>query len=281
MMQYALGTDSTNVPTSGWDTSIPTATDVGTYYVWYKVKGDSNHTDSDPAFVIVTIEEKQTEAPVTPTETEAPAAETPDNPKDEVTPAKMQASASVQLNAGFQVYWKGSTACVKWGKAPEADQFEIYAQYCGSKACKKILTVKSGNSASFNKLNGKKLNRKRVVKAYVVAIKNGKEIGRTLLGHAAGSKNSRTNAKKVKVSKKTYTLTVGKSAKIKAKIVNEKRRKKLLRKNHCAKLRYTSSDPKVATVSKSGKIKAVGKGKCDIRVHAQNGRSCKITVTVK
>lgn len=143
------------------------------------------------------------------------------------------------------------------------------------------MTVKSGTSASFKRLNGKKLNRSRVVKVYVVASKNGKEIGRTLLGHAAGSKNSHTNAKKVKVSKKSYTLTVGKSAKIKAKIVKAKSGKKLLGKGHCAKVRYISSNTKVATVSKSGKIKAVGKGKCDIRIFAQNGRSCKVTVTVK
>ena len=279
-MQYALGTATK--ATQPYTTSIPTATKAGTYYVWYKAKGDSNHIDSATASVIVTIAEKKPEVPAdpaTPGETEAPAA--PDNPKDEAAPAKIQANASIQLNADFLVYWKGSTVCVKWGKTPEADQFEIYAQYCGRKTCKKIMTVKSGNSVSFKRLNGKKLNRKRIVKVYVVASKNGKEIGRTLLGHAAGSRNSHTNAKKVKVSKKSYTLAVGKSAKIKAKIVKAKSGKKLPGKGHCAKLRYTSSNTKVATVSKSGKIKAVGKGKCDIRIFAQNGRSCKVTVTVK
>lgn len=54
-MQYALGTDSTNVPTSGWSTSIPTGTDAGTYYVWYRVKGDLNHYDSEPRCVTVNI----------------------------------------------------------------------------------------------------------------------------------------------------------------------------------------------------------------------------------
>jgi hypothetical protein len=52
-MQYALGnaTEATQLYT----TSIPTATEVGTYYVWYKVKGDGNHNDSDPAPLSVTI----------------------------------------------------------------------------------------------------------------------------------------------------------------------------------------------------------------------------------
>ena len=55
-MQYALGTDATTAPTTGYTTSIPTATDAGTYYVWYKVIADSNHNDSDAACVTVTID---------------------------------------------------------------------------------------------------------------------------------------------------------------------------------------------------------------------------------
>ena len=50
-MQYALGTDATTAPTSGWSASIPTGTDAGTYYVWYKVIGDDNHKDTEPACV--------------------------------------------------------------------------------------------------------------------------------------------------------------------------------------------------------------------------------------
>ena len=55
-MQYALGTDATTAPTTGWGTSIPTGTEIGTYYVWYMVKGDENHIDSAPACVTVTID---------------------------------------------------------------------------------------------------------------------------------------------------------------------------------------------------------------------------------
>jgi hypothetical protein len=125
-MQYALGTDTE--ATEPYTTSIPTATEAGTYYVWYKAKGDSNHIDSATASVIVTIAEKQAEVPAdpaTPGETEAPAAPeeieapaAPDNPKDEAAPAKIQANASIQLNADFLVYWKGSTVFVKWGGRP-------------------------------------------------------------------------------------------------------------------------------------------------------------------
>ena len=44
-MQYALGTETK--ATQPYTTSIPTATDIGTYYVWYRVVGDNNHEDTD------------------------------------------------------------------------------------------------------------------------------------------------------------------------------------------------------------------------------------------
>lgn len=56
-MQYALGTET--VETQPYATSIPTATDAGTYYVWYKAVGDENHSDSVPACVSVVIGSKE------------------------------------------------------------------------------------------------------------------------------------------------------------------------------------------------------------------------------
>ncbi|MBE5924615.1 MAG: hypothetical protein E7271_09135 [Lachnospiraceae bacterium] len=50
-MQYALGSDETTAPTAGWSTAIPTGTNAGTYYVWYKVVGDGNHNDIATASV--------------------------------------------------------------------------------------------------------------------------------------------------------------------------------------------------------------------------------------
>lgn len=52
-MQYALGTK--DAATQPYTTSIPTATNAGTYYVWYKVVGDENHNDTEPACVEVAI----------------------------------------------------------------------------------------------------------------------------------------------------------------------------------------------------------------------------------
>ena len=57
-MQYALGSDDKTAPDKGWGESIPEAAEKGTYYVWYMVKGDANHNDSEPQSVTVTISEK-------------------------------------------------------------------------------------------------------------------------------------------------------------------------------------------------------------------------------
>ena len=57
--------------------------------------------------------------------------------------------------------------------------------------------------------------------------------------------------------------------------------KKLLPRYHDAKVRYLSSDPKIATVSAKGKIKAKAKGTCKIYVYAVNGAYKTVKVTVK
>ena len=64
-LYYALGENGTTAPDfdgasdtadKKWNTAIPTATNVGTYYVWYKVVGDENHVDTEPEVLKVTID---------------------------------------------------------------------------------------------------------------------------------------------------------------------------------------------------------------------------------
>ena len=55
-MYYALGTDATTAPADNlYTTSIPTGTEAGTYYVWYKAVGEANYNSTVPASVLVTI----------------------------------------------------------------------------------------------------------------------------------------------------------------------------------------------------------------------------------
>ena len=121
------------------------------------------------------------------------------------------------------------------------------------------------------------------MKAYVM--KDGKKtyVKTSPMVHAytSGGTKKCTNAKKVTVKKAAVSLKVGKTYKIKASVKKLKKNKKLMPKGHAPKLRYLSSNTKIATVSSSGKIKAKAKGKCYIYVYAHNGVSKKVKVTVK
>ena len=56
-MQYALKTSDSEEPNEGdWSDVVPKAKDAGDYYVYYRVKGDENHNNTDPQNVKVTIE---------------------------------------------------------------------------------------------------------------------------------------------------------------------------------------------------------------------------------
>lgn len=57
---YALGESADTAPNDdAFFENIPGGTEAGDYYVWYKVLGDENHNDSEPASVKVTIAEPE------------------------------------------------------------------------------------------------------------------------------------------------------------------------------------------------------------------------------
>ena len=107
-------------------------------------------------------------------------------------------------------------------------------------------------------------------------IKNGNILASSKTVHIATSGGKKGNTKSVKLNKKKKTLKVGKTFKLKAKLKNGK-----LKVSKHRKVAYESDNPKVATVSKSGKVKAVGKGTCYVYAYAQNGVVAKCKVTVK
>ena len=82
------------------------------------------------------------------------------------------------------------------------------------------------------------------------------------------------SVKKIKLNKKKVTLKKDKTFKIKTTVLPKNATNK--------KVTYKSSNKKVATVSKSGKIKAKKKGKCTITVTSKDGKKkAKIKITVK
>ena len=254
-LMYAVTTEPIQPAAEAYSEAIPTASQAGTYYVWYYVKGDKNHNDTEPAMLTVVI------AP-------QPAAEpaTPDEPSYLIL-AKLSTSGKKALK-------------VSWTKVPGAEGFDIYLAHCGQPLAQ-VGSV-GGSAASYTVKGLKKYD---AYKGFVRAWKtvNGAKvtIGESPLVHAVtgGKTNKYTNPKKVTVKKSKVKLTVGKTSKIKASVKKATKSRKLM--NHESKLRYYSNNPAVATVSASGKITAVGAGSCKIYVVAINGARAAVKVTVK
>ncbi len=93
---------------------------------------------------------------------------------------------------------------------------------------------------------------------------------------AASKKKKKTKVSKVQITKpstKVLVLKKGKTYKMKVKVTASKKKYK--------KVTYKSSKKKVATVSKSGKIKARKKGTTKITVRSKTNKKKKATLTVK
>lgn len=206
-------------------------------------------------------------------------------PTKPVVKAKRTKANDQALSSKFNIT-TGKSIKVTWGKVAKADGYDVYMAYCKKGKYTVVKSVKSAKtlSVTINKLNKKAVNQKDNVKCYVVAYKKvaGKKvtIGKSITGHAVGKKNTTvTDAKKIQIKKSAYSLKKGKTAKIKATIV--KKNNKLPLFGHTAKFRYDTSNKKVATVSKDGKITAKGKGTCYVYIYAVNGCAKKVKVTVK
>ena len=174
---------------------------------------------------------------------------------------------------------------IHWRKVSGAQGYDIFFSICGKDTkCKLTKTIKGNKTFSWTKSG---LKTKTPYKAYVKGwtMKDGKKIyistSPTLHLYTANGTSSYTVAKSIKVKKTKVKLNAGKAYKIKAKIIKRDKTKKLMPATHTKQLRYISTNKKIATVSKSGKIKAKSKGNCRIYVYAANGVSKAVKVTVQ
>ncbi|MDO5150996.1 MAG: Ig-like domain-containing protein [Oscillospiraceae bacterium] len=270
-----------------------TTTHFSDYAVIYDEKNE-NDTDKTP-------EDSEDKTPDEPGD--EPGDVKPDNPSDEpgdeptteqnptteqaptvITPAKMEKN-TLSINSRLKVSQTKKQINVTWGKVSGATGYKVYASYCGSKFAKPVKTTKS-TSCTIKKLNGKALNLTKNFKVRVVAYKkvNGKEVtlGKTITAHVVGKNNKKyTNAKSIKLAKRSFTLKKGKTAKIVASTVLVDSKKHQLTDAHAKEFRYASSNKAIATVSKTGVIKAKKKGTCTVYVYARNGYAKTIKVIVK
>lgn len=169
---------------------------------------------------------------------------------------------------------------LSWTKVKGASGYIIYGNRCNSngkvyplrkvistaKMCQKIMKLKKGTYYKY------------VVIAYKMTGAGQKVIASSKTIHVATAGGKVGNYKKVKFNKKIVKLKCGKVFKIKAEQVPEK--KKLKVKRH-RDLCFESSNPAIAAVSASGRVKAKKKGRCVIYVYSQSGTFNKMTVRVK
>ena len=170
---------------------------------------------------------------------------------------------------------------LKWNAVPNADGYVIYWNKCfAQNSFKQIKVINSGETLTWTHKNLKKNSwNKYYVKAYKEIdgkkhfIKKSNEI------HLATKGGPYTNVKKLKSSVSKVTLEKGKTKTLKITQTYAEKNKKLVA--HMRPLTYTTSDKKVATVTKKGVIKAKGKGSCYIYITAFSGVYTRVKVTVK
>jgi hypothetical protein len=190
--------------------------------------------------------------------------------------SKLTLRSPKQTKTSISLSWKAPSGAVK---------YVLYGNRCG-KGIKpqKIAEVKNGKTSyKFTKAAGKTLKKGKYYKVIVVALdKNNMVVSTSKLIHVVTKGGKNGNDKSVKVSKKVLkkakSLKKGKTLKLKAKAVPQS--KKLKVKRH-VKVRYESTNPKVATVNSSGKVTAKSKGTCTVYAYAQDGVYKKIPVKVK
>lgn len=180
---------------------------------------------------------------------------------------------------------------LKWNKPTGAVKFVLYGNMCNSKGkirkMKRIKTL-TGNTLNVKKLaSGKKLKKGTYHKFILVALDaDDNVVSASKVIHVTTKGGKVGNPKRVKVNspkKLKKTLKAGRTFRIKAKQIDPK---KLTVKRHIkvngkrTPFRYESSNPAVATVTKTGKITAVSAGTANIIVYAQNGIGKIVKVTV-
>jgi len=164
-------------------------------------------------------------------------------------------------------------------KIHRADGYIIYGSLCGTNNKMVKLADVSGKITSYNHKGLKITN---YYKYYVQAYKimNGKKVAIATSKVIHSNTTSKTYANPTKVISDTSAviLTVGRTQKVTCKVVLPDNKKM---DNHTSVIRYETTNKAIATVTKSGKIKAMSKGTCYIYAYAQNGVYKKIKVTVK
>lgn len=270
---------------------------------------DATESTSDTSGILPVQPTSEQQAPSNqPSSSDQQAATQPNPNKDDITPAAQEDNTPIkEIKKGVSVKQvdkfvtkqkteddiKGSvfgllcarqktakktSITVRWNKLSNAKYYVVYGSKCGTKKgqippFKKIKTIKT------NSYTQKKLKKGTYYKYLIVALdKNKKVITSSKTVHVVTKGGKNGNDKTVTVNKKTVSLTKGKSLTLKTKEVPQSKAKKVKRHR---KVKFESSNTKIAKVTQKGKITAKKKGTAYIYAYAQNGYYSKVKVTVK
>ncbi len=183
---------------------------------------------------------------------------------------------------------KANALKLTWNKNANAQGYDIFfGKVTNVKKAikyKKIKTIKDNKTVSFTKT---KLAKQTAYAAYVKAYKvvKGKKVylpaTPAVVALTSNGNKTYTNAKAVVVQTSSITLSKGKTFQIKSGVAVVTPKKKVMTTKTIPFMRYYTNNPKIVKVSKTGKIKAVGKGSCTLYAVASNGVSKALKVTVK
>lgn len=204
--------------------------------------------------------------------TPEPTPEPIPEPAPEPTPVKslipQQATATVT---------KMGQAKFTWKTIEGAEGYHIYRKVKGSKEDYQLV-----GTTETTDIVQKKLNSGKTYQYYVTAYKtvDGKEtqIGKSAVLYVTADTAKYTDVKNIKTSKTTYRLSNGNKKKLTILLVKKSKTKALT--SEAKKLRYYTTDSKVAKVNSKGIITAKGKGICYIYVVAGNGVQKRIKIVV-
>ena len=201
-----------------------------------------------------------------------------------VKPAHVKKTSDKVIYVRSIKYSKKTGTKITFNKVSDADGYYVYGNRCNTDKVykfKKLATLKGDENTVFvHKKTAKNTFYKYYIKAYKVVDGRRVTVSRSEEIHfvtdVKGYKYG--NPTKVALSSKKCTLNKGKTFNLKNRVKVYSSQKVLL---HTDKVRYVSSDSRVAKVNSKGRITAEKAGRCNIYAIAQNGRAAKITVTVK
>ena len=200
-------------------------------------------------------------------------------PATDIAVAATAVDTSAMLIATMKSTGKRSLRAT-WTKVDGVDGYDVFFVNCGSGKYRLMGSVAADaeRAFDFNKLDARR-GYKVQVKAWVVNGSGKKYVAKSPVAHCytSGGGWKIVNPKSLTLKKSAFTIKIGKTAQIRATIKGTRSGNIL---NHDHKLRYYSSDKKVAKVTSTGRIKAVGAGSCVIYVLTSNGIWKAATVTV-